>query len=380
MAKPPNKPNRFIVLIAILLILAIAVAGLVDPFGWLRPTPQEQEAKAGLNKLLCDFSAGKVSAFEIKQPNSELFTLAKEKDQWFAVGGGKRYRADADRVQKLLDGLPGLRADSVATQTVEKHPTFQVDNAQGIALSVFTGGKDPAVKLIVGKADPSYQGCYVRLGDGKDVYRASANVKSLVGFSFRDFRSRKPCPLDEQTAQSITVRAPQADGGALTFTKKDNFWKTPDGKNANQNMLNELVKKLGELTINDFVDQPDEKEAGLSGLTPNVSVTTPAGTFSLTVGAEKDMKYFVRDQDGLTYSISEYNLKFYTDLDFTKLTFDDTAKAAAGPGKKPGEAGSNEPQEGVKNGLGSEAQPGKPAKPGKPGKTEIPAKPGKPPK
>jgi hypothetical protein len=380
MAKQRKMPNRFMVLLAILLVLAIAVAGLVDPFGWLKPTPEEQEAQAGLNKLLCDFSADKVSAFEIKQSKDEAFTLAKEKDQWYAVQGAKRYRADPDRVQKLLDGVPGLRAESIATQSVEKRPTFEVDSAQGIALSVFTGAKDPAVKLIVGKADPSYQSCFVRVGDGKEVYRASANIKSLVAFSFRDYRSRKPCPLDEQTAQSVTVRAPVADSPALTFSKKDNFWKTPDGKNANQNLLNELVKKLGALTINDFADAPDEKEAGLSGLKPNVTVTTPEGTFSLTLGAEKDMQYFVRDQDGFTYRISEYNLKFYSDLDFTKLTFDDTAKAAAGPGKKPGEAGSNEPQEGVKNGLGSEAQPGKPAKPGKPGKTEIPAKPGKPPK
>jgi hypothetical protein len=262
-----------------------------------------------------------------------------------------------ERVDKLTEALPELMSSGLASDKPDKFATFEVDDEQAIHLQVYTGGGEPAVSMFVGKATPSYEGAFVRLAGSDRVYRAAKNIKSLVGFSFRDFRSKEPWKCEPTAVESVTVvPPPEIEGETIAFTRSEGFWKTPEGANANQNLLTELVDKISKLKVNDFVDEPDPEVTGLAeDGEPNLVLSGPEGELSLTLGALDGSQYYVADHNGNAYKISEYNLKPYLELAFDELTFDDTvAEEEAGEEGALSNAGEN-PDEGIETDLPSEA-------------------------
>lgn len=342
--------------LVVLVVLIVLVIVLVDPFGWLKPQDTGPDEDAPQEVVLCDLTADAITAFEIDQVEDSPFVLQREAGKWYVVRGEQRYDASPDRVDKLVEQVPGLKSSGLASDKPEKHATFEVDEEQAIHLKVYTGGEEPAINMYVGKATPSYGGAFVRLAGSDLVYRASANIKSLVGFSFRDFRTKEPWKCEPTAVETITVAPPpDLEGETVTFTRSEGFWKTPEGANANQNLLTELVDKLSKLKVNDFVDEPDPELTGLEGAGPNLVLDGPEGELSLTLGALDSSQYFVADHNGNVYKISEYNLKPYLELAFDELTFDDTAaEDEEGEAGELSNAGEN-PDEGIAGDLPSEA-------------------------
>jgi hypothetical protein len=319
--------------LAVLVVLVIVALLLTDPFGWLAPSGDVVDESKPESITLCDAAKDAITAFEIDKLDQAPFRLELEAGVWYAAREGKRYRANMERVDKLLEIVPGLKSNGLASDKTEKYATFEVDDGQAITFKVYTGNASPAAHLLIGKATQSYDGTFVRL-DGQDaVYRAAGNIKALVGFAFRDFRTKEPWQFEPTTVQSISVRGMEGegekaafnyDGPELTFTRETGLWQH-DGTNANQNLLTDLVDKLSKLRVTDFVDEPVDEETGLAGLEPHVVVTGPEGTLSMTVGMGEEARYPVADQDGTVYQLSEYSLKPYLELEFSQLTFDDTA-------------------------------------------------------
>lgn len=341
-------------LIIMLFVVVLAIIA-TDPFGWMKPAEEVPDVNAPQEKTIVEITADEITAFEIDQVEDAPFRLERDGGQWFVTRGDVRYSANMERVDKLTEQVPGLKSTGLASDKEEKHATFEVAADNAIRLKVFTGADTPAVDMLVGKATPSYDGAFVRLEGQNEVYRASQNIKSLVGFSFRDFRTKEPWKCEPLTVESVTVAPPPGiEGEALIFTRSEGFWKTPAGANANQNLLTELVDKVSKLKVNDFVDEPDPAVTGLEGRTPNVILTGPEGEVSLTVGELESSQYYAADQNGHTYKISEYNLKPYLDLAFGELTFDDTAaEATTAEGTELSNAGEN-PDEGIAGNLPSD--------------------------
>ena len=339
--------KRLIVPLVVFIVLLAILVFAVDPLGWFKASEEELEAEDPTRFVLCDLSEDEISAVEIDSPEHGAFRLNREGEKWFAVKGENTYQANMDKVEPLLADLAGLKSEGLATDKADKHAEFEVDAAKGIMVKVFAGVEDPAVQLTVGKSAPGYKSSFVMQGEGPEVYRSSKNVKLNVGFSFNDYRTKKPFALHPMTAERITVRPPE-DGAAQTFTKADGFWKTAEGTNGNQNLLNELIQKLSELTISNFVDDSEAESTGLEGVEPHLTVTTTEGDYILTLGSKEDSMYFLSDQDGWVYKASEYNLKFYLELAFAELSFDDTVSEEV------------EPDEGIVDELPSDTEEAEP--------------------
>jgi hypothetical protein len=341
MVSRANTGRSYVFLLVILAILIVGVVVFIDPFKWLAQDSQQAEDD---QVVFCDFSASDISSITINQPKEDEFALVYQAEAWYLAKDDKEYPASSDKIDRLLEELPGLYALDLASEKIEKHPTFEVDELTGIEVKVYTTGSKPATELIIGKAAPGYQNAFVRFAGKNEVYRSSRNIKSLVGFSFRDYRTKQPWTFEPTTATSITVRNPAGAGEALVFNRADDLWKTADGANANQNELTTLVQKLSELRVNDFIDDAAERETGLEGAETHLVVEAPEGTFNLTVGGKDEELYFVMDQNDLVYHLSKYNMKFFLeDLKFDELTFDDTQSEAV------------QPDEGVNGGLPSDA-------------------------
>jgi hypothetical protein len=341
------RRKNFTPLIVILVLLAGAAFLLANPF-------QKQETDetgavvvgkdASSSTLLVDVKQDDITAISIKPPTDPEFKLVKEDAGWFATQGEKRYRADQERVDKLLEALPGLRSESLATENEKKYADMGINDTEGIKVGVYTSGKDkPAVTLIAGKAAPGYATSFVQVENQKQVWRATQNIKSLVGFTYRDYRTKAPWKFDPSTVTELTVRP--VNGKPDTYKSEGGVWKTASGANANQNLITTLLHDWSEAVVSDFDDSVEpgvtpfdtkaentdpgdvgKDSAGMPvavahkvGQEPNLVAVTPQGKFSFTLGVKDAGLYFVADQDGLVYKASEPQIKFFRELRFAEL-------------------------------------------------------------
>ena len=332
--KDSSLPKLFGVLV-VLLLIAFAV---VDPLHLLHPTPEKLAEKDPERRVLIDAKKDDITAFEIKPLDGDAFRIEKEKDHWFVTVNGKRSKADMERVDKMLEELPELRSESLVTENDKLYNDMEVSEGKAIVLKVYKGDVKPLVTLYVGKAAPGYQNSFVRVDAGKEVWSAAHNVKSLVAYTPQDYRTKKPWALKSDAATKLTLTkfvAPAEDpktktmpapapGPQLTFELKDGLWKQAgSGSNGTQNAIKEFIKSYADLQENEYVDKPDPAITKLAGRQPAISVEGPEGKFTLTIGGRDESYWYVSDQDGVTYKISDYLLNFYKELDWNKLTFDD---------------------------------------------------------
>jgi hypothetical protein len=317
-----KQTTRFIWPLVILLVLVGLILLLVDPLGWSKPNAEEVKAQDPARMTLCAATADEITAIEITKPLDEPFTLVKEGTNWFVEQGGQRYRAEQTRVDSLLQDLPGLETDSLATDKPDQLASYEVDDAQGVRLIVYTGEKQVACDLLVGKAAPGYQMAFVRKPGEDKVYRASKNVKSLVGFAYSSFRGKQLWPFTPTGATALSIAKPGA-AEITSFTRENGgFWQNAGGGNGNQNALNELLQKFSELRINDYVEDTTGVDTGLPVTpSPQLSVTAAEGAFSLELGRKDEEKgqYYVRAQDGHVCLMGEASLKFLLEADLANL-------------------------------------------------------------
>ncbi len=336
-----KQTTRFIWPLIILLVLVGLILVLIDPLGWRKPSAEQLKAQDPARFTLCSATADEITSIEIIKPQNQPFTLVKEGANWFVEMAGNRYRAEQLRVDSMLQDLPGLESDSMATDKADQLATYEVDDAQGVHLIVYTGDKQVACDLIVGKAAPGYKSAFVRKPDETKVYRATKNIKSLVGFAYANFRGKQLWPFSPEGATALTVKLPGAAEGAVFSRQTGAFWQTAAGANGNQNAINELVQKLSELRINDYVDELDGVETGLADpAAPNLSVTATEGAFSLELGRldEEKGQYFVRDQDGHVSMVGQASVKFLLDADLANLEMEqlpEETPAETDPGAAP---------------------------------------------
>jgi hypothetical protein len=348
-----KKKSSLPLLAGLLIVLGLIAFAVADPLHLLRPSDAQQAAQDPTRRVLIDAKAEELTAFEIKPVDADAFRLHKEKDGWYVTVDGKRSRADMERVDQLLKELPGLRSDSLVTENDKLYTDMEVGEGQGVELKVYKTGDQKVATLLVGKAAPGYQNSFVRLDGGKEVWSAATNVKSLVAFSGQDYRTKKPWSFKPETATKLTIQKfvaatedektkntlPPAPGPKLTFELKDGLWKRAgSGSNANQNAIKEFLKSFAELQMSEYLEPADPAVTKLAGREPAITVESPEGKLTLTLGARDPSYWYVSDQDGVVYKISDHTLNFYKELDWEKLTFDDAAKAAAQPEKdKPAE-------------------------------------------
>lgn len=321
-----GKTNLITPIIILLVLGAIA-------FLLLRPKPEQDSASQvadASHGMLIDLAADAINRLDVHTPTGTDYSLLKQDDSWFALRDGQQYPADSARVEKLLSDLPDLKSEALVSEKAEQHATFELNEDQAYSLAVYGGGSDPAVTLLVGKSTPNVKGCYVRFVGADEVFKASANLRTSLGFSFEDFRSKQLWAYEPALADSVSVS--QVDetglisGEPMKFNRKDGVWvQEADGSNGNQNDLQELVEKFSGLRIQSYIDDPAslpvEQYDPAKSTTPCLSVTSGGKTYTLTICGNEEGNIVVADQDGMVYKTSKSNLGFLLDLDFANLTF-----------------------------------------------------------
>jgi hypothetical protein len=174
------------------------------------------DADAWRNRELLRFARSAVTRLSLDRPTGRV-ELVKDDRGWWLGASERRVRADADRVDQLLEALANLRVERFADAPLA------LDAPWTIALQ---SGDDPPAKLILGTSTGSLRPALGPLQDQPVEVRADALLDAIGAEGA--FADRSLLPFDGATAHQLDLRMGAAEFQAQ---RSGSGW-TPAGADA----------------------------------------------------------------------------------------------------------------------------------------------------
>ncbi len=229
----------------------------------------------------------------LEWPDRQL--AAEKKDNKWRLTQPVEDRADENKLGELIAKLGDLKADGDEDFVAETSDDakFGFDSPQLVAEirkpgsgaeSDFSDTKDdkkkakskekPAIteKVLIGKpVEGRDDRVYAKLADQKYVIAVAASVLGDLAKQPSDVRSRDLVELTERDVDYVRV---ERTGGAVELGKKDLDWELfqPKAIRAENTAVAELVKKIDDIEVKEFIDQGDAAEFGLDQPAITVSI------------------------------------------------------------------------------------------------------------
>ncbi|MBI3291285.1 MAG: DUF4340 domain-containing protein [Elusimicrobia bacterium] len=191
--------------------------------------------------------------------------------------------ADELMVKPLLEGLTKLAVGGVLSSRPERHTQFQVTEASGTTVQVWTTGpgKSPP-PFIVGKSVPEGTGVYFRYKGSNEVHLAEGLATYHLNRSVKDWRDKTilRLTLSDIEGVELTHANPRARVGGSQFAlvKTSDTWyvvgkgevpgPSERGQPADAGKVDALLATLASLDADDFIDPPQASDLATLGLSP----------------------------------------------------------------------------------------------------------------
>ena len=194
-------------------------------------------------------------------------------------------RADNNKVEELIGKLGDLKADTDADyidDAAKDLAKYGLDSPQ-LTLEIRKPGSEakpddkkkkdkpkekakPTIveKVLIGNpVEGRDDRVYAKLADQKNVIAVAASIVGDLSKQPSDLRSRDLVELTIGDVDYVRIQRPGS--GEIAIGKKDFDWEIyqPKATTADTSSVTDLVKKIDELDIKEFVDQGDAKEFGL---------------------------------------------------------------------------------------------------------------------
>ncbi|MCD4653758.1 DUF4340 domain-containing protein [bacterium] len=129
--------RKFQILILIFIVLGVAV--------YFRENSRKKksaEKPAELGLLFPDFDSAEVVSMSFGSFGGSV-QLEKEDEKWFVIDDGKKFPADMNAVDKVMETTREMKATQIISRNPAKHMTFQVNAAQETEISDNDGKQKP---------------------------------------------------------------------------------------------------------------------------------------------------------------------------------------------------------------------------------------------
>jgi hypothetical protein len=251
-----------------------------------------------LDKKLSDFRQQKLvtaSRFDSDQlrlewPDRKID--AEKKDSKWRLVEPVADRADSNKVEELIGKLGDLKADGdndYIEDAASDLAKYGLDTPQLVAEVRKPGSKPKAddkkkekskekekptivEKVLIGKpVEGRDDKVYAKLADQKYVIAVAASILTDLAKQPNDLRSHD---LVEVTQSDVDYVRIHRAGGEIDISKKDREWELiqPKSTKAEQAAITELLKKIDDLDVKEFIDQGDLKEYELDAPTLDVAI------------------------------------------------------------------------------------------------------------
>jgi hypothetical protein len=196
----------------------------------------------------------------------ESIELIEKSDRWWIEP--EHYPADADRVRGMLDILGDLTLTAMVARSPDD-ARYELGPAKKIAVKAWQ--KERLVRdFEIGKTAPSFRHTFVRLSGDKRIFHARDNFRNRFENNTDQLRDKQVLSFQVDDIQEISI----VDGqSALQLILKENAgepesteeeassspagraWQTAEGKPADDEKVNLLLRTLSALKCQAFIDQ-----------------------------------------------------------------------------------------------------------------------------
>ncbi|MFP4384806.1 MAG: DUF4340 domain-containing protein [Spirochaetia bacterium] len=262
-----NFKTRVIILSAILFLL-VTVLILRTVF-----SPQREMRRSLSRPLVTGIEPANVTDLTITGPDGEVSLEQPESGEWFLILESRRYPADPDKVNNLLEALKNSRRGSVVSRNPEDLGVFELgDAAEKLTVSGLPSGPDH--EIYFGKKGAGRNEYYVRLKGGDAVYLADTSAGFYVeqGPEYYSDLLMAPAELNPQDIQRI-----QTSGYTLLKTEDEGGWMFAQGEDrVDPDKAGQLAAALASLRASSYA-VPSAEGAFPSGGGSEITFVTGAG-------------------------------------------------------------------------------------------------------
>jgi hypothetical protein len=220
------------------------------------------------------------------------------------------YLADAAAVDKLLEIVTGLKAETIVSKNPKNFDQYEVTDQKGLDVRLADSDNRSLASLYVGKSGPDIFSTYVRVKDSDKVVLVGSILKTAFEKELKDWRDKTIFKLNKDDIIEYKV-----DGDMKLHLKKDEkqSWQVlaPESFEAKKDAADDIMRKLAGLKAVDFAEGP-LKEFQLDRPARTITASLKDGaTATLLVGKEKNtFQHFVKPQDKeAIFVLENYNLE-----------------------------------------------------------------------
>jgi hypothetical protein len=271
---------------------------------------REKQPEENLEKVFPGINTEEITSFSLKSSGSE-FTLEKGDGGWIVESGSKRFKADEDAIEGLIQDVKDMEAGKSVAWDSDKLDEYGVVDSE-TEFSFRT--RDAEYPVIIGDKSPVGMGIYIYdLGEGRVLIVKDQYLWGFVKKSPGDFRERNLLGMNKDAVTRITVKVGDFSTG---LARKDGKWFVEGGEDnriADQKRVRELLDSFSGLKADGFEnDAPESLENyGLHEPTAEIVFYSNEGEEGVLFGKRKDEgSYFVKITKGEpVYSVSKNYFK-----------------------------------------------------------------------
>ncbi|MBI2343821.1 MAG: DUF4340 domain-containing protein [Deltaproteobacteria bacterium] len=203
-----------------------------------------------------------------------------------ATEAGPFFRAEGDRVERLLTLLQTLQVGAAASRSADAHNTLQV-GAVGLQVRVYGAMGKVLAHLYVGKQGPDYFSTYIRRSDDITSYLIRETLAGRFPTQLDAWRDKEVWALDAD--QVASIRIDRKDGGLVLERDPSDHFVATDAKatSLDDERLRGWFARWLQFDALEIVQGVSAEQAGLEKPAMTVTVTMKDGEMhTLLLGSE----------------------------------------------------------------------------------------------
>lgn len=254
--------------------------------------------------LFPQFKMENAATIKVTGPENGSFVLSRSESGWTVETGKTRYPAATDAVEKLLDAVAEMKAETVVSRNPKNFSSFEVDEKTGISVSVLDKSKNTLASLVMGKSGPDLFSTYVRNTASNRVVLCPGMLKTDFGRDLNGWRDKTV--YDFNGSDIIEYRV--TDNDTLHLKKENNAWQVlkPAPFSPDPQKVDEMANAFATLQAAGFSDD-NQTKCGLD--TPVKTIQAVLADNSkkiLLIGKDKNaFQFFARKKKGRTIYVIE---------------------------------------------------------------------------
>jgi len=225
--------------------------------------PERRGSRSAAYAWLEPGQIDKISGITIAKPD-ETIALTRNGGKWFVSNNGKDYPARELRVEDFIAALSKRAPYPVRSSSASTHERLSLTDGQAVRVTVAAGAGLPLLNLLIGQADLTGQGIYLRkqgqneVRSGEDLFTSYTSASLASWYNLRLFPETENGRLTAANVQRLTVYHPTEDGVSgppQIFTRSGKTW-TFNFELAKPDMaqVENYIKNILNTSGDDFID------------------------------------------------------------------------------------------------------------------------------